>query len=320
MNADAPEPVWGSELLLAAHVARLYYLDDRSKVDIAADLGISRFKVARLLDLARSEGIVSIQIRDPRGIDHDLSEELAAALGIARALVIDTAPDPLTQVGALAAEYLRSAVSAGATVGLAWSRSTQALVEHLHDLPPCTIVQLCGVIPQAMGEEHNVELVRRAAQSVGATAVTFYAPLVVPDAGTAATLRRQPGIADALRRCDELSLGVIAVGQWETGESTVHDALPARERSVFASRGAVAETCGILYAADGRPLRDGLQKRTIAVTEAQLRRAGDVVALVSEPHRARAVRALTNRGLVSTLITHRGVAERLLTERRKVTR
>jgi DNA-binding transcriptional regulator LsrR (DeoR family) len=317
MNAQAAESSSGSDLQLAAQAARRYFLDDRSKVDIAAELGISRFKVARLLDLARSEGIVSIRVRDPHGVDHDLSEALRAVLGIRRALVVDTDANPRTQIGALAAEYLRDTVTADATVGIAWSRSTQALVEHLHDLPRCTVVQLCGVIPQAMGEEHNVELVRRAAQNVGATAVTFYAPLVVPDAGTAATLRRQPGIADALRHCDQLTVAVIAVGQWEPSESTVHDALPARQRSVFANRGAVAESCGILFGGDGRPLRDGLQKRTIAATEGQLRRAGDVVALAAEAHRVPAVRAMTKRGFVSTLITHRGVAERLLAERRK---
>ena len=316
-DAKAQEPLPSSDLELAARAARRYYLNDVSKVDIAAELGVSRFKVARLLELARTEGIVTIKVHDPRGVDPELSESLRAALGIRHALVLDTAPQPRTQVGALAAEYLGSTVVAGATVGLAWSRSTQALVEHLHDLPPCTIVQLCGVIPQAMGEEHNVELVRRAAQNVGATAVTFYAPLVVPDATTAATLRRQPGIADALRHCDHLSVAVIAVGQWAPGESTVHDALPARQQALFAKRGAIAESCGMLVAADGRPLRDGLQKRTIAATEAQLRRADDVVALANEPHRAPAVRALTRRGLVSTLITHRAVAERLLAERRK---
>ena len=43
-----------SEVVLAARVARLHFLDDRSKVDIAAQLGISRFRVARLLDTARN--------------------------------------------------------------------------------------------------------------------------------------------------------------------------------------------------------------------------------------------------------------------------
>lgn len=303
-----------SELQLAARVARRYYLDDRSKVEVAEEFGLSRFKVARLLDRARAEGIVTIEVHDPRGVHRELSDALRTVLRIPRALVIDSASEPRTQVGALAASYLRETVTKGSSIGIAWSRSTQALVQHLHDLPPCTIVQLCGVIAHAAGEEQSVELVRRAAQNVSAGAVAFYAPLVVPDANTAGTLRRQPGIADALRHCNNLTKAVIAVGQWEPGDSTVHDALPARERALFAKRGAVAETCGILFAGDGRALRDGLQKRTIAATEAQLRRAEDVVALVSEPHRAPAIRALTRSGIVTTLVTDRPVAERLIAE------
>lgn len=313
--SQSGNPAWQAELELAADIARSYYMEDRSRVDIAADLGISRFKVARLLELARAEGVVTIEVHDPRGVDVDLSKALRTELGIRRALVLNSSSNPQVRVGALAADYLRSSVKPGATVGLAWSRSTQALVKHLHDLPPCTVVQLCGVFAKPMGEEQNVELVRRAAENVGADVVTFYAPLVVPDATTATTLRRQPGIADALAHCDQLSAAVIAVGQWRSGDSTVHDALSERERTVFAKRGAVAESCGILLAADGRPLRDGLQKRTIAVTEAQLRRAGDVVALANEPDRAPAIRALTRSGMVSTLITHRAVAERILDDR-----
>jgi hypothetical protein len=50
------------EMLTTVEVARLYYLDTRSKVQIAAELGITRFKVARLLELARVGGIVRITV------------------------------------------------------------------------------------------------------------------------------------------------------------------------------------------------------------------------------------------------------------------
>jgi hypothetical protein len=43
-----------AQLILLASVARRYYLEGRSKVEIADELGLSRFKVARLLDAAWS--------------------------------------------------------------------------------------------------------------------------------------------------------------------------------------------------------------------------------------------------------------------------
>ena len=43
-----------ASLVLSASVARRYYLDGRSKTEIADEFGLSRFKVARLIETARA--------------------------------------------------------------------------------------------------------------------------------------------------------------------------------------------------------------------------------------------------------------------------
>ena len=65
-----------ARVVLTASVARRYYIDGRSKVEIAAEFGLSRFKVARLLDAARESGLVRIEIRHQGEIDVDLSGRL----------------------------------------------------------------------------------------------------------------------------------------------------------------------------------------------------------------------------------------------------
>ena len=50
---------------MVAAVARRYYLDGMSKGEIARDLKLSRCQVARLLDVARSSGLVRIEISYP---------------------------------------------------------------------------------------------------------------------------------------------------------------------------------------------------------------------------------------------------------------
>jgi DNA-binding transcriptional regulator LsrR (DeoR family) len=304
------------EIRLALLAARRYYFEDRSKVAIAAELGVSRFKVARLLDRARAEGLVTVVINEPGAVELDLSTRLATQLGLQRVIVADPidAQSSVPAVAGQAAAHLRNVVMAGSFLGIAWSRAVRALSDQLSGLPPCTVVQLCGVLPRPAGEEHNVELVRRAAQACGGNAVTFYAPLVLPDAATARTLRAQPGIADALSACDRVSVAVIAVGHWKAGSSTVYDALGPAHAGVFTRRGAIAESCGMLFDADGKVLRAGLQKRVVAISESQLRNVDDVIALATEPERAEAIRAIARSGLVTTLVTHRAVAERLLND------
>jgi len=79
-----------SEVVLAARVARQFYLEGVSKVDIADQLGISRFRVARLLDSARESGMVRIEIGLPGGsLDAGLSAELCSAFGLRHAFAFD---------------------------------------------------------------------------------------------------------------------------------------------------------------------------------------------------------------------------------------
>ena len=52
---EAPQQWKGpAELVLAASVARRYYIEGLSKTEIADEYGLSRFKIARLLETARS--------------------------------------------------------------------------------------------------------------------------------------------------------------------------------------------------------------------------------------------------------------------------
>src|SRR6478752_10715630 len=84
--------------VLAATVARRFYLEGASKSEIAQELGLSRFKVARVLDHARSSGLVRIELHYEGELDLDLSVRLASHLQLRRCLVIDAPEDDLVQL------------------------------------------------------------------------------------------------------------------------------------------------------------------------------------------------------------------------------
>jgi len=82
---EVPEDDGGHASLLA--VARLYYEDDLSQQQIADRLGVSRSTVSRLLQLAREQGIVHIEIRPPTSVSQ-LSAWLQGALKLRKAVVV----------------------------------------------------------------------------------------------------------------------------------------------------------------------------------------------------------------------------------------
>src|SRR6478672_5797375 len=144
----AAHPRGPAQLVLTASVARRYYLDGRSKVEIAEEFALSRFKVARLLDDARSSGLVRIEIGHPGVVDVELSARLMEALRFTHCVVTDTPDDhPATlreHLGPAAAELLTEIVTPEDVLGLSWARSVSAMAGELRVLAPVPVVQLTG--------------------------------------------------------------------------------------------------------------------------------------------------------------------------------
>ena len=121
MTGLSAERPW--EIVLAARAAREFYIDGASKVEIADRLGISRFRVARLLESAREAGMVRIEIGLPGGsLDAALSAELCSAFGLRHAFVFNF-PDDETAVlrhrlGEAAGQALMDLVTPGDVLGM----------------------------------------------------------------------------------------------------------------------------------------------------------------------------------------------------------
>jgi DNA-binding transcriptional regulator LsrR (DeoR family) len=304
-----------TELVLTARAARRYYFDDWSKTDIAAELGISRFRVARLLDAARASGMVRIEIDSPGFIDTDLSARLQQAFGLSHAIVLDLPNDDVPvlrrNLGQAAAEVLSETVGPNDVLGLAWARSLSGIGTALTRLAPCQVVQLTGALSRPDGND-VLQLIRGVATAGGGTAHVFYAPIVVPDAAIARTLRRQPDVARATALFPKVTVAVVGIGAWESGLSTIYDSFDEDAREKARRLGVTAEISGVFVGADGRPLTTGLSRRVIGVTAEQLAVIRTVLAVAYGDAKAGAVYSALRGGLVTGLITHTSLARILL--------
>lgn len=297
-------------------MARRYYLDGRTKLEIAEEFRVSRFRVARILWRARESGLVRISIVLPARIDGELSEELRVALGLHHAVVVAVPSLPeeslREQLGAAAAVLLSERVRAGDVLGVAWGRTLDAMAQALTSLAPCTVVQLTGASGAHDVSEESVEIVQRLATISGGTACPIYAPLVLDTAETAAALRRQPHVAEALSRFDELTIAVMAVGTWDPPNSRLRSSLAEAERRALQDKGVEAEVCASLLDASGRVLAGEYLSRTIAVRPEQLRRVPELIAVAGGPSKVAALRALLAAGLATSVVTDAASARALL--------
>jgi len=305
-----------ASLVLTATIARRYYFDGASKSEIAADLQLSRFKVARLLDQARASGLVRIELDYQGEINLDLSARLRAAYGLQHCVVIESPEDDLAllraNVGRAAADLVSEIVAPDDVLGLAWGRSLMVMRRSLTSLAPCPVVQLTGALSRPDVEESSVELVRDVARISGGPASYFYAPMIVPDAATAQALRTQPEVARAYSRFPDVTKALVGLGAWEEGQSTVADALTDDERREHYLAGVRAETCGLQLDADGNAVVTSLTERLIGIDAAQLHAVPEVIGIVYGAAKAGAVHAAVRGGFVNSLVTHGAIARALL--------
>jgi len=305
-----------ASLVLSASVARRYYLDGRSKVEIAGEFGLSRFKVARLIDEARASGLVRIEIGHKGLIDVDLSARVQERFGLQHAVVVDVTDDRDESVrkhlGQVAAELLTEVIGPDDVLGVAWSRSVGAMAKALPRLSAIPVVQLTGALAMPDGDESAIDIVRDVARAAGGPAYVFYAPFMLPDAATARALRQQREVALAFDQLPRVSKAVVGVGLWAPGQSTLYDAAREHDRKALGRLGVCAEVSGVFLSVDGHPVETPLTERIIGVDVEQMREIPEVIVIAYGAAKVPAARAVLRSGLVGGLVTHKSFAQALL--------
>jgi len=162
------------------------------------------------------------------------------------------------------------------------------------------------------GDHSSIDVVRDAARAAGGPAFVFYAPFTVPDATTAAALRRQPDVARAFDQLPRVTKAVAGVGLWAAGQSTLFDAATEADRDELRRLGVCAEVSGVFLDAGGRVVPTPLSERMIGIDARQMAAIPEVVVIAYGAAKAPAAHAALRSGLVGGLVTHTALAHALL--------
>lgn len=297
-------------------VATMHYVDGRSRVEIADELGISRFAVARLLEQAKELGVVRFEITSPEELDLGLSALLRDEYGLRHALAVRAPQGAQSalkrRLGTAAAQLLEELLEPGEVLGLAAGRTLRQMVLEFTELPLVDVVQLEGV---AAGlQESGVELVRRAARLSGGTPYALLAPLLTRSDASAELLRDEPAARTTLARFAEVTTAVVGIGSWAPEDSQVSElAGQLGIRDELLSLGVQADLGAVLLDAEGSEIT-AITGRSIGIDSATLKRVPHVLAVAGGPNKFAAVRAALRSGLVHSLVCDALTAQALLSD------
>jgi DNA-binding transcriptional regulator LsrR (DeoR family) len=295
-----------------------------SHTEIAANLGISRFQVARLLRAALDAGYVSVHILEPERWHSDLEVQIEERLGLKAVIVVDgedvDESELQSRVADAAGRFLLEQTLDGAVIGISLGATVQRLVAQLPSRIPAKaeVVQLIGGRGRVTSEVSSITLAIDLARRFGTEPHLLFAPAVVDSAQRRALLAHDDlrGTFDRFGELDIAVLGVGSLTEPATSRLRYGGVIDDDLHRDLIRRGAVADVLSYVLTDSGEVLRSGLEDRTITIGLDDLRRTPHRIGVASGWRKSRAVRAAVASGLINILVTDSQIAMAMLTRER----
>ena len=301
-------------------VAWLYHVGRLSQEEVSQHLGISRFKVLRLLAEARDQGLVRVSIAHETTGTLALADRLAARFGLTEVRVAPISAPAMDEaaarraVGIVAAAFLTRIGRDGVVhIGVGWGRTMAAMAQAVTGLrnPGLCFVSLMGSMART-AETSPFDVCTRLAALTGGSAMFLPAPFLTDSVADCQVVLRQRLVRETLQAARQAPWSIISLGDCSPSALlSTSGILTADEAAELVAKGAVADSTGKFFMADGQLADTDLNRRAPSINLQDLR-ATDVTLLAAGASKARATLALMRSGIVNRLITDEGVARALL--------
>ena len=303
-----------NDIDLVVRAAWLYYEDGLTQAQIATRLFVSRQTVGRLLEAARTQGIVRIELDAQYLSAMQLATRLRESFGLRDAVVVPTAQGRLSRertnerVAAALAAFVRRHLHPGAVVGVSWGDSVARSLSMLSE------ESLDGVqFVATAGELSAIDEVLTRSPHVLQRLRTLPAPLLVSSESVAEAIRGEDAVRDVLDLARSAVVTLTGMGAATAGGSAVSFGVTTDDEvAEFAARGAVGDMLGEWYDLEGRVVETSWSRRRIGLGLDELRRLSNVVGVAGGVEKVDAIRGAIAGGLIDALVTDEPTATALL--------
>ena len=313
----------GRDIELMTRVASQYYLEGMTQEAVARSLRLSRPKVGRLLDRARSVGIVEITVNVHPDIGLKVEGALASEFGLDQVILVNDQTDESSQrasVARAAAGFLKRHLTDGDVVALGMGRNVGAVADFIGTPAPraATFVSAIGGSPLVDSEVNPNEICRRLAEAFRGGAAMLYAPAYAETPEVRDAFLHHDAVRDGLARARAASVALLGIGNARDDSAVVRmGCFSVAEMRRLRDRGAAGDILGSFFDADGNAVVDGIGDRVVAIERADLEAIECVVAVCSERDKGDATLGALRSGMVNVLVTNLSNARTVLDRARR---
>lgn len=290
-------------------VSKLYYEKDYNQQEVSDLMDMSRQTVGRILEAARENGIVQINVQDLNKKHYkELEQYIAEKFKLDQVIVeqiYDYSSESIRKaLGSRGAEFLVNKIKKGQTLACSWGRTLLEVVNAMEFVEKgVDVVQFNGALEQIYLDINSSELARIMADKLGGNSYHLHAPGIVDSKKIRDHILDDGSIKSVLNKAKNADLAAIGIGAIKDSPLYTQDYIDKEHLEELKDKGVIGDLCLRMFDSDGKFVKTSLDDRIVGVTMEELNQIDYVVGIAGGENKVEAIKAVLQGDYLDVLIT-----------------
>jgi lsr operon transcriptional repressor len=300
-------------------IAWFYYMENMTQQEISEELDMSRMKVVKCLEKARSQGIVQFKLRSDGEKRIQIERQLIEKYNLKDVFVIPTPDSSLNEaalnesISKAAAQYIEANLPIDSYINFGYgdtvSRTINNLIFSLDR--PISLVALSGGVSWYTS---SIAGANKSDYSKPIPKIYLVpAPLIVSSEKMADALMEEKSVKEILNMTALSYMTVVGIGAMDESATIFREnMITNNDLTLLKMNGAVGDILSQFYDKDGNILESDLHKRLVCTQIDTLKNMSNVLGLAGGQSKVQAIHSALIGGYLDILVTDENTAESLL--------
>ena len=297
------------ERTLLTKVVWMYYIEEMTQKDIAQAIGVSRLKVIKMLDTARSENLIQFKIPAADRKKIEIEQTLMKHFNLKDVFIVPTdGPANINEsIAQAAAMYINDMAGDNTYINMGYGDTLGRVLNnlaHISDKRLSIISMTGGVTPYLPNDKSHI---------FNAQLYLVPSPLLMSSSETAQSILSEEPIKEIMEMTNLANISVVGIGGMDS-ESTIikSNILSKNDFIKLEMQGAVGDILMHFIDKDGNLVHSDIEDKLISTSLNKVKSFGNVIGVAAGKNKIAAINASLKGGYINTLITDENTAKELI--------
>jgi len=303
-----------------SQIALLYYKYNFSQKDISDKLGLSKMMVCRILEKAKEEKIININIKLPFLLNNKLASLMKIKYNLKDVFIVKINNDKEKKLdirkflGQVLAFNFIFCINDNSILGVGVGKTLGHVVENLipFKFKNIQVVQLMGGLSNVTNE-NPLTLVQNISGKLNARGTYFTSYATVNNKELRDEILSNDSMGVKIKQLwENCDYAIFGIGTTETGTLHSLDLIKPEELLKIKQSVGIGDILGHCFDINGNFINTSLEERLLSVPIEILKKIKERIVIAGGEDKYLAIKGALNSGIVTTLVTDENAAKKIL--------